>query len=111
MIFRRLPPNALSPDAKYEKVMEAFGGHGYYVETPAHLEQILEKSLTVHANEPVLINVAVSSVAGRKQQVIKDKQWFPCMKGNKLIDLGSFIVMEPLTSRSTNISVTSFLNL
>ncbi|XP_071812364.1 2-hydroxyacyl-CoA lyase 1-like [Apostichopus japonicus] len=63
-----LPPNALSPDAKYEKVMEAFGGHGYYVETPSQLEQVLEKSLTIHANEPVLINVAVSSVAGRKQQ-------------------------------------------
>lgn len=63
-----LPPNALSPDAKYEKIMEAFGGYGYYVETPAELDQVLEKSLSVHANDPVLINVAVSSVAGRKQQ-------------------------------------------
>ena len=41
-----LPPPALSRSAHYEKVCEAFGGQGYYVEDPADLRPTLDKAIS-----------------------------------------------------------------
>ena len=38
------------PQARYEKVIEAFGGDGYFVETPDQLRPTLEKAFA--ANKP-----------------------------------------------------------
>ena len=61
-----LPPGALTPLAHYEKVIEAFGGDGYYVEKPGELEATLKKAM---ANKrPALINVRIDPVAKRRPQ-------------------------------------------
>ena len=57
------------PEARYEKVIEAFGGKGDFVTTPSQLEGALQESLTKYADEPVIINVAINPQSSRKQQV------------------------------------------
>ncbi|XP_038044402.1 2-hydroxyacyl-CoA lyase 1-like [Patiria miniata] len=63
-----LPPTGLMPDTRYEKIMEAFGGKGYFVTTLSQLEGAIQESLTKHADKPVIINVAVNPQSMRKQQ-------------------------------------------
>jgi 2-hydroxyacyl-CoA lyase 1 len=61
-----LPPGALTPLAHYEKVIEAFGGDGYYVENPDDLRPILDKAI---ANKrPALINIVIDPQARRRPQ-------------------------------------------
>lgn len=50
------PVAMYQPGARYDRVMEAFGGHAEHVEDPADLRAALERSL---ANAPALINVRV----------------------------------------------------
>ena len=60
------PPFVLLPGARYEKVMEAFGGRGYFVERP---EELLP-ALTA-ANEgsgPALVHILIDPRAQRKPQ-------------------------------------------
>ena len=71
----RLIPTTLMPDARYDKVMSAFGGIGYHVTTPTELEKALHESLTTHSDKPVLINVMVSPQAQRKKQVRISMGW------------------------------------
>jgi 2-hydroxyacyl-CoA lyase 1 len=61
-----LPPNALTPLAHYEKVIEAFGGDGYYIEKPDDLRPALEKAIA--AKRPALINVVIDPQARRRPQ-------------------------------------------
>jgi 2-hydroxyacyl-CoA lyase 1 len=61
-----LPPNALTPLAHYEKVIEAFGGDGYYVEKPGELTAALEKAMA--SKRPTLINVVIDPNARRRPQ-------------------------------------------
>ncbi|XP_077867245.1 2-hydroxyacyl-CoA lyase 1 [Saccoglossus kowalevskii] len=63
-----LPPTSLLPSARYEKVIEAFGGKGYYVVTPDALENALDSCLNKHPNRPSLINVKINPTSMRKQQ-------------------------------------------
>jgi 2-hydroxyacyl-CoA lyase 1 len=60
------PPTALSHNAHYEKVAEAFGGTGYYVERVADLRPALDKALS--AGGPSIINVRIAATANRKPQ-------------------------------------------
>lgn len=63
---RPMAPNALTPLAHYEKVIEAFGGDGYYIDDPEELRPVLDKAL---ANKrPALINVVLDPKAGRRPQ-------------------------------------------
>ena len=62
-----VPPMALSPNARYEQVMSAFGGKGYYVRTRESLRMALTECLA--SQTPSLINVMISPTAGRKPQV------------------------------------------
>ncbi len=61
-----LPPGAFVPNARYEKVMEAFGGKGYYCETPEELKAALKDSFD--SGETTLINVMISPDTRRRPQ-------------------------------------------
>ncbi|XP_040289497.1 2-hydroxyacyl-CoA lyase 1 [Bufo bufo] len=61
------PPVALKPNARYEQVMMAFGGKGYFVRTPAELQQALNSSFS-DKNLPSLINVMIDPQSDRKTQ-------------------------------------------
>ena len=54
-----LPPSALSRTARYEKVCEAFGGQGYYVEDPADLRPTLDKAIS--SGKPSVVHVLIAA--------------------------------------------------
>lgn len=60
------PPGGFTPNARYDKVMEAFGGKGYHVETPEQLATALKEALTL--DTPSLINVDLDPDAKRRPQ-------------------------------------------
>jgi thiamine pyrophosphate-dependent acetolactate synthase large subunit-like protein len=62
------PPTALLPSARYEKIIEAFGGSGYFVKTPQELNFALKNAFE-KTNEASLINVMIDPFSQRKQQV------------------------------------------
>jgi oxalyl-CoA decarboxylase len=55
-------PTVFVKNARYDKMIEAFGGVGYYVTTPAELEAALEAALA--AGKPALINAVIDEMAG-----------------------------------------------
>lgn len=67
----RAPPTALQPNTRYERIIEAFGGKGYFVETPDELRMALKSAFeeTSKVKKPVLINAMISPYADRKPQV------------------------------------------
>lgn len=58
----------LLPEARYEQVMCAFGGHGYLVRNVEELRTALQQSLRETATAS-LINVLIDPASDRKQQV------------------------------------------
>ena len=69
----RAPPTALLPKARYERIIGAFGGKGFFAETPDELRTALASAFeeTRKIKKPVLINVMISPYADRKPQVLK----------------------------------------
>ena len=63
---RPLPPGAYVPNAHYEKVIEAFGGDGYFVETPQDFRAAVDKAIA--ARRPSLITVMLDPQARRRPQ-------------------------------------------
>jgi 2-hydroxyacyl-CoA lyase 1 len=63
---RPLPPNSYTPNAHYEKVIEAFGGKGFYVERPDELKPALESAM--NAGVPSIVNIMINPRAGRRPQ-------------------------------------------
>jgi 2-hydroxyacyl-CoA lyase len=61
-----LKPNALIYGARYDRVMEAFGGKGFYVEDPKRLRAALDEAMNFRG--PVLVNVMISQDSARKAQ-------------------------------------------
>ena len=57
-----MKPNALIYGARYDRMMEAFGGKGFFVEDPKHIRGALG---------PALVNVVISQGAARKPQVFR----------------------------------------
>ncbi|HQT80646.1 MAG: oxalyl-CoA decarboxylase [Ferrovum sp. 37-45-19] len=55
-------PTVFVKDARYEKLMEAFGGVGAYVKTPEELMQAIQRAVTSKA--PTLINAIIDEAAG-----------------------------------------------
>jgi oxalyl-CoA decarboxylase len=55
-------PTVLDAAARYDKLIEAFGGTGYDVKDPAGLDRALRAALD--AGTPALINVAIDPTAG-----------------------------------------------
>ena len=62
----QIPPFALTIGARYDKMMDAFGGKGFYVEDPADLKKTLEEAKAFDG--PTLVNVRLDPKAGRKPQ-------------------------------------------
>ena len=52
------------PDARYDKMMEAFGGEGAWVPTPDELRQAVTAALD--SGKPTLINAAIDPAAGKE---------------------------------------------
>jgi 2-hydroxyacyl-CoA lyase 1 len=63
---RQLPPRVLTIGARYDKMMEAFGGRGWYVEDPKELRGALDAAMAFDG--PALVNVRLHPAAGRKPQ-------------------------------------------
>uniref|UniRef100_A0A8D1D5W9 2-hydroxyacyl-CoA lyase n=1 Tax=Sus scrofa TaxID=9823 RepID=A0A8D1D5W9_PIG len=61
------PPVCLLPHSHYEHVMTAFGGKGYFVQTPEELQKSLRQSLA-DMTKPSLINIMIEPQAMRKAQ-------------------------------------------
>jgi oxalyl-CoA decarboxylase len=55
-------PTVFVKDARYEKLMEAFGGVGVYARTPAELRKAMEEALRLR--KPTLINAVIDETAG-----------------------------------------------
>jgi oxalyl-CoA decarboxylase len=55
-------PTALMKQARYEKLIEAFGGLGYYAVDPRELAKALTEALA--SGKPALINCAIDPTAG-----------------------------------------------
>ncbi len=55
-------PTTLMADARYDKLIEAFGGVGYHVTTPQELAQSLENAIS--SLKPTLINCVIDPSAG-----------------------------------------------
>jgi len=55
-------PTVLMKDARYEKLIEAFGGDGYYAVDPQGLAKALTDALA--SGKPALINCAIDPTAG-----------------------------------------------
>jgi 2-hydroxyacyl-CoA lyase 1 len=61
-----LKPNALIYGARYDKMMEAFGGKGFFVEDPKKIRGALDQAMA--HDGPALVNVVLSQGSTRKAQ-------------------------------------------
>eukprot|EP00742_Colponemidia_sp_Colp-10_P002328 GILJ01002484.1.p1 GENE.GILJ01002484.1~~GILJ01002484.1.p1 ORF type:complete len:578 (+),score=93.01 GILJ01002484.1:237-1736(+) len=59
-------PTALTPEAHYEKIAEAFGGLGFFCRTPEEINAALKTALA--AKVPSVINVMISPYGSKKPQ-------------------------------------------
>jgi oxalyl-CoA decarboxylase len=55
-------PTVFVKNARYEKLMEAFGGVGVYAATPAELRKAMEEA--IRSGKPTLINAMIDETAG-----------------------------------------------
>ncbi|XP_054268499.1 2-hydroxyacyl-CoA lyase 1 isoform X1 [Macrosteles quadrilineatus] len=62
-----LPPTSLSDSVHYEKMVDLFGGQGFFCQTIPQLQKALQKALSVE-NQPTIINVMINPTADRKPQ-------------------------------------------
>ena len=68
LIVYRHPPTVLSPNARYDKVLAAFGGNGYYVNTPEEIQKALKESVA-NTKQASLVNIMINTMADRRAQV------------------------------------------
>ena len=64
--LKDLKPNALIYGARYDKMMEAFGGKGWFIENPKDLKTALQEAMAFKG--PALVNVMISQDSARKPQ-------------------------------------------
>jgi 2-hydroxyacyl-CoA lyase 1 len=64
--LQNMRPNALIYGARYDKMMEAFGGKGFYIEEPNDLKGALQEAMDYRG--PALVNVRISQESARKPQ-------------------------------------------
>ncbi len=62
----RVPPMVYTPQARYEKMIEGFGGRGYFATTPEEFSSALKDALAQRM--PTIVNVAIDPQAKRKPQ-------------------------------------------
>jgi 2-hydroxyacyl-CoA lyase 1 len=63
---RPVLPMQYIPQARYERVIEAFGGKGFFVERPDELRPALEAAF--RENGPTVVNIMINPSAQRKPQ-------------------------------------------
>lgn len=63
-----LRPTGLTPNSRYDQVIEAFGGKGYMATTREELRNCFKLCLK-ETERPSLVNVIISPSAGKKPQV------------------------------------------
>jgi len=61
-----LKPNALIYGARYDRMMEAFGGKGFFVEDPKKIRGALDGAM--EHKGPALVNIVLSQSSARKAQ-------------------------------------------
>ena len=61
-----MQPNALIYGARYDKIMEDFGGKGFFVEDPKDIPAALEQAMAFPG--PALVNIVLSQNSSRKPQ-------------------------------------------
>jgi 2-hydroxyacyl-CoA lyase 1 len=61
-----VPPSILTYGARYDGMMEALGGKGFFVDDPADLRGALDEAMAYDG--PALVNVLIHPRAGRKPQ-------------------------------------------
>ena len=66
-----IPPTALAPGTRYEKMIETFGGTGYLVRTIPELQESLGKAMA-DTKRSSIINVIINPMAQRKTQVSQE---------------------------------------
>jgi len=64
--LQNLRPNALIYGARYDRMMEAFGGKGFFIENPKDLKGALQEAMEFRG--PALVNVRISQESARKPQ-------------------------------------------
>ena len=64
--LKNMKPNALIYGARYDKMMEAFGGKGWFIENPKDLKSALQEAMAFKG--PALVNVMISQESARKPQ-------------------------------------------
>ncbi|MFO1084662.1 MAG: thiamine pyrophosphate-binding protein [Reyranellaceae bacterium] len=64
--FFNLKPNALIYGARYDKVLEAFGGKGFFVHDPKDIRKALDEAMAFPG--PALVNIVLSQGSTRKAQ-------------------------------------------
>ena len=62
-------PNTLIWGARYDKMMQAFGGYGAYVEDPRELRGALDEAMKFPG--PALVNAKLSQGSARKAQAFR----------------------------------------
>jgi len=67
----QLAPTSLTPNSRYEKIIEAFGGKGFYVDDPSQVEATLQEALSI--NTPTLVNIVIDA-SGPTPSIVSDKQ-------------------------------------
>jgi 2-hydroxyacyl-CoA lyase 1 len=67
--LKNMRPNALIYGARYDKMMDAFGGKGWFVENPKDLKGALNEAMAFQG--PALVNVMISQESARKPQEFK----------------------------------------
>ncbi len=63
-------PTALTSDARYDKLIEAFGGTGYHATDPGSLKSALDEALA--SRRPALINCVIDPTAGTESGHIQN---------------------------------------
>jgi 2-hydroxyacyl-CoA lyase 1 len=61
-----MKPNTLIYGARYDKIMEDFGGKGFFVEDPKDIPAALEQAMAFPG--PALVNIVISQSSSRKPQ-------------------------------------------
>jgi 2-hydroxyacyl-CoA lyase 1 len=61
-----MKPNSLIYGARYDRVMEAFGGKGFFVEDPKNIRGALDEAMNFRG--PALVNIVLSQGSARKPQ-------------------------------------------
>ena len=64
-----MKPNSLIYGARYDRVMEAFGGKGFFVEDPKHIRGALDEAMNHRG--PALVNIVLSQGSARKPQAFR----------------------------------------